>query len=68
MKDGLTLEEAFDRLDDIVKQLESENISLEDAFSDYKDGMDLLKYCNDSIDAVEKNVLKLNEEGETDAF
>ncbi|MBE5846534.1 MAG: exodeoxyribonuclease VII small subunit [Erysipelotrichaceae bacterium] len=68
MKDGLTLEEAFDRLDDIVKQLESENISLEDAFRDYKDGMDLLKYCNDSIDAVEKNVLKLNEEGETDAF
>ena len=68
MKDGLTLEEAFDRLDDIVKQLESENISLEDAFRDYKDGMDLLKYCNDSIDAVEKNVLKLNEEGETDVF
>ena len=68
MKDGLTLEEAFDRLDDIVKQLESENISLEDAFRDYKDGMDFLKYCNDSIDAVEKNVLKLNEEGETDAF
>ncbi len=68
MKDGLTLEQAFDQLDEIVKQLESENISLEDAFRDYKEGMDLLKYCSDSIDTVEKSVLQLNDEGETDAF
>ena len=62
----ISLEEAFGMLDEITRSLEKEDISLEDSFSAYKKGMDLLKICNDKIDQVEKKVLVLNEEGGLD--
>ena len=64
----LTLEEAFARLEEITRRLEDEKISLEDSFAQYQKGMQLLKYCNDSIDRVEKKVLVLNGEGNLDEF
>ena len=64
----ISLEEAFRMLDEITRSLEKEDISLEDSFSAYKKGMDLLKICNDKIDQVEKKVLVLNEEGGLDEF
>ena len=64
----ISLEEAFCMLDEITRSLEKEDISLEDSFSAYKKGMDLLKICNDKIDQVEKKVLVLNEEGGLDEF
>ena len=70
-KNGLeeiSLEEAFGILGEIARSLEEESISLEDSFSAYKKGMDLLKICNDKIDQVEKKVLVLNEEGGLDEF
>lgn len=64
----LTLEEAFAQLEEITERLEDEKISLEDSFMQYQKGMQLLKYCNDSIDRVEKKVLVLNGEGKLDEF
>lgn len=64
----LTLEEAFAQLEEITRRLEDEEISLEDSFAQYQKGMQLLKYCNDSIDRVEKKVLVLNGEGKLDEF
>ena len=64
----LTVEEAFARLEEITRRLEDEKISLEDSFAQYQKGMQLLKYCNDSIDKVEKKVLVLNGEGKLDEF
>ena len=64
----ISLEEAFGMLDEITRSLEKEDISLEDSFSAYKKGRDLLKICNDKIDQVEKKVLVLNEEGGLDEF
>lgn len=59
----LSLEENFDRLERTIELLESEDISLEEAFSAYSEGMAVLKACNDQIDKVEKKVLKLTQEG-----
>lgn len=59
----LTLEEGFERLEAVIERLEAEDISLEDAFSAYSEGMNLLKNCNTQIDRVEKKVLKLVEDG-----
>lgn len=67
-KKQLTLEEAFAQLDGIIAALENEEISLEESFKQYQNGMKLLKVCNDTIDRVEKKVLKLNEEGQLDEF
>ncbi|MCI8463992.1 MAG: exodeoxyribonuclease VII small subunit [Acetatifactor sp.] len=63
-----TLEENFARLRETIEQLEDENISLEEAFGAYSAGMAILKQCNDQIDRVEKQVLKLSEEGRLEEF
>lgn len=60
----LTLEENFAKLEETIAQLESEEISLEEAFQAYSQGMSLLKACNEQIDRVEKKVLLLSENGE----
>lgn len=67
-EEQLTLEEAFAQLEQVTKALEDENISLEDSFTVYQKGMQLLQYCNESIDKVEKKVLVLNGEGKLDEF
>ncbi len=59
-----TLEENFEKLEETIALLESEDISLEEAFQAYSQGMTLLKTCNDQIDRVEKKVLILSENGD----
>ncbi|HIT89649.1 MAG TPA: exodeoxyribonuclease VII small subunit [Candidatus Merdenecus merdavium] len=59
-----TVETAFKELDEMIKKLESREVTLEDSFQLYHEGMKLLKYCNDKIDRVEKNMLLINENGE----
>lgn len=56
-----TLEENFARLEELVNRLSDEDISLEQAFTAYSQGMEVLKQCNRQIDRVEKKVLKLSE-------
>ena len=51
-----------------IEMLEDADISLEDSFKVYKEGMKLVQTCNSKIDKVEKEVLKLNENGELDEF
>lgn len=68
MAKELTLEQAFEKLEDSINMLEQEDISLEEAFKVYKEGMKLIQTCNEKIDKVEKEVLKLNENGELDEF
>lgn len=67
-KQEMTLEEAFAVLEDTISRLEEEDIRLEESFQVYQKGMEMLKYCNDKIDKVEKKVLQINEDGETDEF
>lgn len=67
-KKEIKLEESFEKLDEMLQELESPDISLEDSFQVYQEGMKLLKQCNEIIDKVEKNVLKLNESGELEEF
>ncbi len=68
MAEEIKLEEAFEKLEKTVSTLEREDISLEESFQIYQQGMELLKQCNQAIDQVEKKVLVLNEDGETHEF
>ena len=63
-----TLEEAFAELDILAGRLEDRETSLEDSFTLYKQGMELLKYCNDKLDTVEKKMLQMNEDGTLSEF
>ncbi len=67
-EDNFSLEEGFLLLEKTVEELEKEDISLEESFEVYKQGMELLKKCNEAIDGVEKKVLVMNEKGETNEF
>ena len=62
------LEEMFKDLEELIGKMENEEITLEQTFDLYNNGMELLKKCNLSIDEVEKKVLVLDENGETDQF
>ena len=52
----------------MIGKLEGEDVNLEESFRLYQKGMELLKQCNTVIDAVEKKVLILDENGETHPF
>lgn len=67
-KKEMTLEQAFEKLEDTIEELEKEDVSLEDSFQAYEDGMQMLKYCNDKIDQVEKKVLVIEKNGELHEF
>ena len=62
------IEEAFAMLDRILAKMDEEGVTLEESFKCYEQGMKLIKYCNETIDAVEKKVQVLSAEGETDEF
>ena len=57
----------MDLLDEIIDKMEGNEVTLEESFNLYKQGVGLIKECNDSIDRVEKEVLKLNEDGSLEA-
>ena len=63
-----TLEEIFGEMEGLLEALESREISLEDSFEKYKEGMALLKAAGEKIDTVEKAMLVLNDQGEADEF
>lgn len=67
-KKAFNLEEGFTEIEALLDELESEDISIEDAFEKYSKGIALLKQCEQSIDKVEKKVLKLMEDGKTSEF
>ena len=67
-KKTFTLEENFARLEEIIEKMESDTISLEEAFAAYSIGMTVLKECNEQIDRVEKKVLKLSGQGMLEEF
>lgn len=66
--DEMPLNSIFEALDEVMEKLSKEEISLEESFTLYQQGMDLLKICNTKIDTVEKKVYLLDENGEKHEF
>ena len=58
-----SLEDVLEEVEGIIGQLQQRDISLEDSFLLYQQGISKLKLCNEKIDTVEKKLLILNEEG-----
>ena len=58
------LEEAFDRIEALLEKLQDKDVTLEESFGLYQEGMGLLKLCNENIDHVEKQMLQIDEEGQ----
>jgi len=64
----LSLEQSLEQLEQVMEELSSPELSLEDSFAKYKQGMDLLLKCNQAIDKVEKELMILEENGLSDEF
>ncbi len=64
----LKLEEIFEQLEATLEKLDREELSLEESFQAYEQGVRLVKAANERIDRVEKQVLVLSGKGELDGF
>ncbi|MDO4942211.1 MAG: exodeoxyribonuclease VII small subunit [Lachnospiraceae bacterium] len=60
-----TVEQAFEELDAIVEELEKEETSIDDALKLYTKGVKLVQKCQDSLDTIEKELIILDEKGES---
>lgn len=58
----LTTEEAFARLEDLISKMEEDDLSLEDSFSTYEEGLKLVKLCSDKLDMIEKKIIVLEKD------
>lgn len=63
MAKKIILEESFEQLETIIAELEKGDMTLEDSFKKYEEGMKLIKNCSNSINRVEKKLIVL-ENGE----
>jgi len=52
----LKFEEAIADLEQVVEQLESGDLSLEDSLEAFEKGVGLVRYCNQKLSQVEKKV------------
>ena len=56
MANKKTFEAALKELEEIVRDMESGDLSLEDAVKKYESGMKQSKYCLDLLDKTEKKI------------
>ena len=59
---GYLMEHLYGR-DGILNNMEDPDISLEDAFSLYEQGMKDIRSCNEKLDLVEKKMMVIAEDG-----
>lgn len=57
----IKFEEALTALDDIVKKLESGNLALDDSLDAFEEAVELVKLCNNKLEAAEQKVRILTE-------
>lgn len=65
---SITLEERFDNLEKIIRQMESSDVTLDESFDLYKRGLEEIKSANYMLDGIEKAMLVINAEGELEEF
>ena len=64
----ISIEEALALIDEKIKALEDDDITLEKSFNEYREGMELLKYCHEEVSKVEQQVMKIAEDGTLEEF
>jgi len=64
-KKELSFEENLEKLETIVKKLESGEIPLDDAINEFNEAMKLAKKCDEKLKKAEETITKLvNKDGE----
>ena len=66
--ENMTFEQAMNRLEDIVKQLEDNTVSLDNSVELFQEGIQLSKFCSDKLSSVEEKVSQIMIDGELKEF
>lgn len=65
----LTFEENLERLENIVKKLESGEVPLDDAIKEFNEAMNLAKKCDEKLKSAEEAITKIiKEDGSLEDF
>ena len=56
---NFSFEESLAELEKIVVNLETGEVSLDDAIEEYKKAMDLVKQCNEKLDSAQEAIAKI---------
>lgn len=62
------LEEVIAQVEQCITRLEDPQVSLEDSFRYYEQGIAKLKICNEKVEQIEKKMLMINSQGELENF
>ena len=65
-ENNINVEEYFDRLDEILADIDNREISLKESFDLYKEGVDLVKKAGEVLTGVEKELIVLEEGSDED--
>lgn len=66
-KETMNFEEALTSLEEVVNEIESNPLELEELVKRYERGMQLLKHCRSILDDTKKRLIILNQTAETPA-
>lgn len=61
-KKNYSFEESLDKLENIVKQMEAGDLSLEDALQNYVEGVKLKKTCEKKLSEAKTKIENINSE------
>ena len=61
-----SLEDTFDKLEDILGQMASGELTMNESFKKYKEGIELVKKCSLMIDKVEKEQIIINDDKDSE--
>lgn len=62
MEEKLSFEQALQRLEQVVRQLETGDLSLDSALALFQEGVALARQCGTQLDAAEARIEKLLEQ------
>lgn len=65
---NMSFEESLEKLDKIVKNLESGNVELDKAIEEYTEAMKMVKFCSEKLDKATKQVNKILSDNELKDF
>lgn len=68
VKKSTSFEENLERLENIVRDLESGNVSLNESMKKYEEGVKVFKSCKDLLAKAEKKIVQLTESLEEEPF
>ena len=56
----LTYEQAIERLEEIINQIEEGTVGLEDSITSYRYGTELIKRCKTILETAEQEIIELD--------